>query len=132
MKNTLILVFLFCVSTIQVFSQNQNTVRFDGLYQTETSEESDLRAFLRFYADSSVISTTTTGEATDVIKWLKKPYDNQGKFEIKGNKLYFTTTSSYGTVVYEGIIESEYRLILKTKSLINGYVDEKSYYFIKL
>lgn len=132
MKQTLIFVFLFCISTTQVFSQTQKAVRFDGLYQTETSEESDRRHFLRFYADSTVISASSMGEATDIIIWLKKPFEIQGKFEIDVNKLYFTTTSSRGTIVYEGIIESEYRLTLKTKSLINGHESEKIYYFIKL
>jgi len=95
MKQNIIFVFLFCISTIQVFSQTHKGVRFDGLYQSESDSES--KHFLRFYSDSSVISVSSIGEATDVIKWLKKPYDDQGKFEIKGNMIYFTTTSSYLT-----------------------------------
>ena len=130
MKQTIIFVFLFCISPIPVFSQSRVGLRFDGLYQSVS--ESDSRHFLRFYSDSTVISVTSTGEATDVIKWLKKPYDNQGKFEIKGNRIYFTTTSSYGTVVYEGLIDTEYKLILKVKSLINGHLSEELFYFIKL
>ncbi|NLT52714.1 MAG: hypothetical protein GXX85_17560 [Ignavibacteria bacterium] len=148
MKQNIIFVFLFCISTIQIFPQSHKGVRFDGLYQTQTDIESrhyfrfysdstvitdfESRHFLRFYPDSTVISVTSTGVATDVIKWLTKPYDNQGKFEVKGDRIYFTTTSSYGTVVYEGFIDSEYLLKLKTISLINGQESEKLFYFIKL
>ncbi len=130
MKQTIIIVFLFCLSTIQVFSQINKRLRFDGLYQSAT--EGDSRKFLRFYADGTVISVTSTGEATDVINWLKKPYDDQGNFEIKGKKIYFVTTSSYGSVVYEGFIDSKYKLKLNIKSLINGYESEWLFYFIKL
>ncbi len=131
MKQSVIITFIFLFSIIQAFSQTHKAVRFDGLYQSETNNNS--RHFLRFYSDSTVISVTSTGEATDVIKWLKKPFDDKGKYEIKGNKIYFTTSlSDFGTVVYEGVIYSEYKLQLKVKSLINGYVSENLFYFIKL
>ena len=109
--------------------ETQQEIRFDGLYQSET--DIDSRKFLRFYSDSTVISVSSTGEATDVIKWFKKGWDNEGKFEVKGNNIYFTTTSPSGSVVYEGLIESEYKLKLKMMSLINGHVSEELYYFIK-
>jgi hypothetical protein len=35
MKRTILFAFLFCISAIQVFSQTNMKVRFDGLYQTE-------------------------------------------------------------------------------------------------
>lgn len=129
MRQSFIIVFLFCISAIQVFSQSSIEVRFDGLYQSGTNGDS--RYFLRFYSDSTVISVTSTGQATDVIKWFKKPFNDQGKYEINGNKIYFTTTSSYGTVVYEGIIDSEYKITLTVISLINGHKSKEIYYFIK-
>lgn len=123
---------LLCVATIQVFSQTLK-VRYDGLYQTQT--KGDSRDFLRFYSDNIVLSVGTRGEVRDLIKWFKKPYnrpsDCRGKYEIINDKIYFTTTSSAGTVVYEGIIETKFKLRLKKKSLINGYEEEEVYYFIK-
>jgi hypothetical protein len=130
MKRAEIITFIFLFSIFQAFSQTPKTVRFDGLYQSETYN--NFRYFLRFYSDSTVISATSNGEVNDIIKWLKKPFDQQGQYEIKGNKIYFSTTSDFGTVVYEGVIDSEYKLQLKVKSLINGHLDEKLYYFIKL
>ena len=132
MKRTILFAFLFCISAIQVFSQTNMKVRFDGLYQTELNIKSDSRRFLRFYSDNTVLSVSSTGEATDVIQWLEKPYHDHGKYEIKENKIYFSTTSSYGTVLYEGLIESKNVLKLKLKSLINGHESEQIFQFIKV
>jgi hypothetical protein len=121
-------------------SQNKpeipSNIRYDGLYQSET--EGNIRNFLRFYSDGTVleVGTTAKGEIKDIIKWFKKPFDkpyySKGKFEIKMDKIYFAAISSYGTVLYEGIIENENKLRLKIKSLINGNESEEVFYFIKI
>ena len=56
MKQAVIITFIFLFSIIQAFSQTHKAVRFDGLYQSETDNNS--RHFLRFYSDSTVISVT--------------------------------------------------------------------------
>jgi len=131
--------FYFVVATFSisvVFTSCTKNVRFDGFYQTQSKE--DYKSFLRFYSDSTVLSVTTDGdaEASNLISWFKKPFDNphhsKGKYEIKENKISFTTDSSNGKVVYKGTIESENKLILNFKSLINGYEGKEVYYFIKL
>lgn len=136
MKKIKLILFFLAVFSLKAYSQTgiatqTGAVRFDGLYQTETDTVEHYRSFLRFYADSTVISVTSTGEAKDVIKWLKKPYKDQGIYEIKNNIIRFSTTSSYGTVVYTGILNDDYKLTLKTKSLINGNESEQTFYFIK-
>lgn len=137
MKKIQLILFFLAVFSLNAYSQSgvvtqSGEVRFDGLYQTETDTVAKYRSFLRFYSDSTVISVTSTGEAKDVIKWLKKPYDDQGTYEIRNNIIRFSTTSSYGTVVYTGVINDDYKLILKTKSLINGNESEQTFYFIKI
>jgi len=137
MKKIQLILFFLIIISFNAYSQSgvitqSGVVRFDGLYQTETDSVEHYRSFLRFYADSTVISVTSTGEAKDIIKWLKKPYKDQGVYEIKNNNIRFSTTSSYGTVVYTGVINDEYKLTLKTKSLINGNESEEIFYFIKM
>ena len=127
-KIKLILLFMSVIS-FGVYAQT-STIRFDGLYQT--AKEGNARHFLRFYADSTALSATSTGEATDVIKWLSRPYDDKGKYQIKNNNIIFSTTSTYGTVIYNGMIYNENTLILKTKSLINGSESERYFNFIKV
>lgn len=133
MKLFLITITILCISTIQVTSQPTKKIRVDGLYQK--SEDYYGNSFIRFYSDGTVIvvSTTEDEKATDVIKWIKRgnPKLSEGKYEIELDKIYFPTKSLYGIVIYEGIIESEYKLILSSKSLINGHKETDVIYYFK-
>lgn len=128
----LMTLFVFSISIYNVNSQTKSLIRFDGLYQSETEDNS--REFLRFYDDGTVLSVISSINAKDLIKWFKKEKNSnqfqKGKYEINDNKIYFTTTDKYGTVVYQGIID-EYKLTLKTKSLINNAESTSIFYFIK-
>jgi hypothetical protein len=132
MKYALMIFFVFSISIYNVNSQTKSLIRFDGLYQSETEDNS--REFLRFYDDGTVLSVISSSNAKDLIKWFKKDkHSNQfqkGKYEINNNNIYFTTTDKYGTVVYQGAID-EYKLTLKTKSLINNAESTSIFYFIK-
>jgi hypothetical protein len=137
MKQLLFLFFFFSVSSINVFAQTNSIVRYDGLYQTEIDSSYGARGYLRLYSDSTVLSVTSTGNATQVMVWLKKEDADssdysKGKYEIKGKSINFRTTSSSGTVVYEGVIISADKIIVQTKSLINGYEGEEVYWFVEL
>jgi hypothetical protein len=122
------MLFCFALCNFEVYSQ-KISIRFDGLYQTVT--EDNYRQYLRFYPDSTVIRATSTSEAKDVFTWLTKPFDGQGKYEIREEKIYFTTTSGVGTIVFNGVINDEFKLTINQKSLINGYEETEIYYFVK-
>jgi hypothetical protein len=81
-----------------------------------------------------VISTTSTGTATDLEKWFNRRSKSIsiGNFDISGSRLYFSTTEPGGTVVYDGVITGNYYLVLTSTSLINGYSTKETYYFIKI
>lgn len=110
-------------------------IRLDGIFQSEILNNT--RSFYRFYPDGTVINSTSTGTAADVIKWLKKEefvndYNSRGKYEIKSNKIYFKTTAGgYGTVAYEGNIISDTEIKLKIKSYINANESEQTISFYK-
>lgn len=122
------------------FASGQNSdsfkLRFDGLYQTKAYIDKDDNdtsySYLRFYHDGKVINVTSEGTAVDLKEWfnlnMKDP--SIGSYKIRGNTLYFSTTSGAGTVVYKGKIKDKHLLRLKSKSLINGYKDKEKYYFI--
>lgn len=129
-----LMLILNCWS-LEVYSQTKESLRFDGLYQTET--DGDSRSFLRFYEDGTVISVTSPSEAKDLITWFRKedynkPYHSKGKYEIRDKNIYFTTSSEDGTVVFQGTVTNGYTITLKIKSLINSHEHEETYYFIKL
>lgn len=134
MKNYFVLLLLGLAIFNNGCSRSEK-IRFDGIYQSET--DYDFRKFFRFYPDGTVIVASSTGEATDVIKWLKKEKyiddgGSNGKYEIKLDKIDFTTTANYGTIVYEGNIIDDNKIKLKIKSLINGNESEKTIFFIKI
>lgn len=133
----LIVVILF-IPAKDLFSQTKPAVRFDGLYQTVSEIDSlnndTTYNFLRFYPDGKVLSVTSRGNAHDLKKWfhLKQENPSVGLYEIIANRIYFSTTSEEGTVVYDGEIHDPYYLTLTLKSLINGYTHQEKYYFIKI
>jgi formylglycine-generating enzyme required for sulfatase activity len=110
----------------------------DGVIHEETMEEksstvikgvfcrkaSSSFSVLRFYDDGLVISASIQVEDVKeswkkISKWFRRGYDNQGKYFLSGNRLRFSTTSSSGTVDYDG----EYfidKLILNNYSHINS------------
>ena len=132
-------IFIFSL-TIVHFANGQNPdsskVRFDGLYQTKAyidKQDNDTTySYLRFYPDGKVINVTTEGTAFDLKEWFNLNMKNPsvGSYKIRGNRLNFSTTSGAGTVVYKGKIKDKHFLLVKSKSLINGYKDKEKYYFI--
>ena len=138
------LFFILSILTIACFASgqtNQNNtphVRYDGFYQTVSDiskEENDTSySYLRFYPDGQVISVTSEGTAHDLQEWFNLGMHDcsVGKYEIRGKRLYFSTTNTSGTVIYSGKISNQYHLSLKAKSLVNGYKDLEKYYFVEI
>ena len=106
-------------------------LRYDGLYQAES--ESDYFYYLRFYQDGTVLSTSSTGNSRQVARWFnkEKPSLSKGRYTTLGSKIKFSTTSSYGTVDYQGEIK-EKSLILDSYSHINGHKANYKFFFMKL
>ena len=134
---------LICVGmTILVYAFGQSgtktKIRFDGFYQTigEIHKENDDTSwsYLRFYPEGRVIGVASDGRANNVKMWfnLEMEYPSIGNYEIHGNRLYFSTKSKAGSVIYKGKIKDQYHITLKTKSLINGYKGRKKYKFIHI
>ena len=110
-----------------------HSVRFDGLYHAVSAATGVERvtAYLRFYADGTVLRTTSTGVAGDVAKWLVKgfragPWNTDGaytisdalielKFHLKQDKSHalYNDKVQDGDVSYRGRIDGE-RLILRS------------------
>ena len=51
-------------------------------------------SWLRFYEDGTVIGATTTGGSpAQIARWLKKPYENSGRYTLQGASINFTLVS---------------------------------------
>ena len=136
--------YLFFFSIIISYFANGQTldslrnVRFDGFYQTisdiDKQDNDTTYSYLRFYSDGKVINVTSEGTAFDLKEWFNLKMDNAslGNYERNGKRLYFSTTSKAGTIIYRGKIKDQYHLILKSKSLINGYKVREKFYFVAI
>jgi hypothetical protein len=138
MRFTLIFLFLTVTSLAKGQTINDSTIRFDGFYKTKAEvdkkDNDTTYEYLRFYSTGSVISVCSEGTADDLKIWFNPRHDNVevGSYKIIGKKLYFSTTAKGGggTVIYKGKIKNQYYLILRSKSLINGYRGRDKFYFV--
>jgi hypothetical protein len=105
-------------------------VRTDGLYQTGSGGDQGY-GYLRFYSDGSVLSVTSTGTPEQVAKWLKKGKEwvGEGKADIQGANIKFSSSTKEGTVDYEGTVQVN-ALAMRSYSHINEYRAENQYKFV--
>ena len=92
--------------------------RSDGVYY---SKYSNYTYYIRFYDDGIVITTSSTGTISQIKNWFNKDHDDIsiGKFNIIDDKISFSSTSSFGTIDYNGQILHN-KLLLNSYSHING------------
>jgi hypothetical protein len=77
-------------------------------------------AYLRFYADGTVIGVTSEGNPNEIKGWFRKPYKDSGLYQIDGSHIRFSLSTELGIVDYEGEI-SRHSIRLNEISHINGY-----------
>lgn len=120
----------------------QPALHFHGLYLDNadaTARRGNSHNWLRFYEDGTVIGATTTGGSlAQVASWLKKPYENSGRYTLQGSSISFTLASPErrlpsGSVIggkrtYTGTIGNN---LLRVDS-INGQRVASSYEFLPL
>lgn len=105
-------------------------LRYDGLYQ---SPQPSYTMYLRFYADGTVLTVSSSGSAGQVATWFGKNHDNisTGKYVIQNSTLTFSATSAAGVVDYSGTINGE-DIKLDMTSHINGNKSTDDYHFVKI
>jgi hypothetical protein len=106
-------------------------VRFDGLYQASPGRLESYWYYLRFYADGTVLSASSTGTPAQVANWLTKAKADAGSgcATVDSRKIRFGDTSSAGTVDYSGTVEND-SLALHSVSHINGHVADEVFRFV--
>lgn len=101
-------------------------INFNGIYQAEGPDS--YYYYLRFYNDGVVLSVSTSGNPIQVSKWFNREHvhSSRGIYEINGEFIKFSCTSSQGAINYEGKV-FEGNILLKVHSLINGNKTNKKY-----
>jgi len=105
-------------------------IRYDGVYYSPSSSDAGFTYYIRFYADGTVITVTSSGTIFDVKKWFTKDRKDIsiGKFILVGDKIIFSSGDSYGSVDYNGHVFND-RLLLNSHSNINGHEETRQYRF---
>jgi len=118
-------------------------IHFDGIYQSPikhgvassrySSGPPDSWHYLRFYADGTVLTVSSTGNPSQVIRWFEKGNEDisSGGYILKGTSLKFSSTSTMGTVDYEGVVRPDGSITLTSHSHINGHRGSDRYIFIR-
>ncbi len=128
----LLLLPLIYVDNLSLFKKSEIfLLKYNGLYTCKLAE--DLNAYIRFYKNGIVLAASSTGNPEQTIRWLNcsNSFISKGAYEISAPNIRFSTTSSCGTVYYNGHIDEEF-LLLNEHSFINGYKTTRTYLFIEL
>src|SRR4051812_23997602 len=70
---------------------DKNSLRYDGVYQTQTSSTGFL--YLRFYPDGHVVAMASVWTPEKVASFISRnqPELPQGDYRVEGSKVTFTT-----------------------------------------
>jgi tetratricopeptide (TPR) repeat protein len=103
-------------------------VRTDGVYHCQ---HADYSSYVRFLADGFALTVSSSGTPHQVARWLTLDHDqvSRGRYSVDGTRVTFSSTSSNGTVHYEG----EFTITgvdLRSVSRINGHHGTETYVFV--
>jgi hypothetical protein len=114
LRTVLILVIALLSLTVasSVKPAGENSLRYDGLYQTQTGQDQFI--YLRFYPDGHVVAMASVWTPEKVAASISRnqPELPQGDYHLEGSKVMFTTNAPTGDVDYEGMINEQGILFL--------------------
>ncbi|MDR7305972.1 hypothetical protein [Rhodoferax saidenbachensis] len=123
----------FAQAGLESGAANTPCLRYDGLYRNE-QKASDGRPYwqyFRFYADSTAVTVSSTGQVAEILRWFHKdnPQLLSGKVVLRGNALSFVANSTYGAVEFDGVLQGSH-LVLNSYSRINQAKGRDDYVFV--
>jgi hypothetical protein len=125
---TITAVLVMASSTFAATPQ-KSAIRFDGLYHARDAE--GWHHYFRFYSDGTVASTTSSGTAAQVAKWLRKQLDlgGNGTYTVARHSIRMRIHVRGGDIDYWGTVEGG-QLQLRSHSQITDYRDSLRYTFV--
>jgi len=108
--------------------EDKNSVRYDGVYQTQTSSTGFL--YLRFYPDGHVVAMASVWTPEKVASFISRnqPDLPQGDYLLEGSKVTFTTKGPRGEVDYEGMINEE-AILFHVHSRVTDFSGDQQFVF---
>jgi hypothetical protein len=107
---------------------DKNSLRYDGVYQTQTSSTGFL--YLRFYPDGHVVAMASVWTPEKVASFISpsQPELPQGDYRLEGSKIMFTTKGPRGEVDYEGMI-NENGILFHIHSRVTDFAGDQQFVF---
>jgi len=120
--------------------ENLNELMYDGLYITscdfKAKNATGSQNYLRFYPDGNVIAVGTNcdGDIKKIAGWfnLNKEHIGRGTYKTNGEQIEFSTSTTSGSLNFNGKINKNGKLILEVNNLINGYKADREYFFVQI
>jgi hypothetical protein len=107
-----ITVLILCILFSFSFSLKKKTsicpVNYNGIYAFQLDNETS--AILRFYADGSVLASTSINDYMDVFSWFQKENKDmvlKGTYKIKKCEIKFEVKGMTGEQTYKGTISDK-------------------------
>src|SRR5713101_8215974 len=94
----LIVVLLLTLAS-SVKPADNNSLRYDGVYQTQTSlTGQDAFLYLRFYSDGHIVAMASVWTPEKVASFISRTQAElpQGDYRLEGSKVMFTTKGPRG------------------------------------
>ena len=134
--NRALLPFLALVASLSThlaLAEQPPTVplRFDGVYQAHLGGGSQ-SLYLRFYPDNYVVAMSYAGPPEDVAEFINRSHFTlpQGKYQLAGSRVTFTTKAARGEIDYAGTIESS-GITFHIHSRITDFASDEHFVFHK-
>jgi hypothetical protein len=127
----LIVALLLLTLASSVKPADKNSLRYDGVYQTQTSlTGQDAFLYLRFYSDGHVVAMASVWTPEKVASFISRsqPELPQGDYRLEGSKVMFTTKNPRGEVDYEGMI-SENGILFHIHSRVTDFAGDQQFVF---
>ncbi len=128
-KQSLYIIIFFLL--VQISTNAQDGIRYDGYYCTLTDSLNPFRYYLRFYEDGTVINYCTAGKPAMLLKWFSKndQASLKGIYLLKDTLLNFSVKNKEGEIIYSGSLLPGNRLWMTVKSTMNKYEAKEEYFF---
>ena len=127
----LIVALLLLTVASSVKPADKNSLRYDGVYQTQTSlTGQDQFIYLRFYSDGHVVAMASVWTPEKVASFISRsqPELPQGDYRLEGSKVMFTTKAQRGDVDYEGMI-NEQGILFHIHSRVTDFSGNQQFVF---
>jgi len=126
-----LIVALFVTVATSVKPADKDALRYDGVYQTQTSSSGqDSFLYLRFYSDGQVVAMASVWTPEKVASFISRNHPElpQGDYRVEGSKVLFTTKGPRGDVDYEGTI-NESGILFQIHSRVTDFSGTQLFVF---